>query len=151
MSPQKNGTAQDLFEIYSGIVENEKFGMTISWKGRKDLDFWGSKYCNMINGSDGSIFPPFISRDRVIRIFSPDMCRSIYMTYHSDVELKGVPAYRFTTPKEVMQDPRIEPENVCYCSQAVEDEDFDQCSKAGVFRIGACRKGMQGRNMYTKY
>ncbi|OXA40564.1 lysosome membrane protein 2 [Folsomia candida] len=137
----KNGTAQDLFEIYSGIVENEKFGMTISWKGRKDLDFWGSKYCNMINGSDGSIFPPFISRDRVIRIFSPDMCRSIYMTYHSDVELKGVPAYRFTTPKEVMQDPRIEPENVCYCSQAVEDEDFDQCSKAGVFRIGACRKG----------
>jgi hypothetical protein len=95
-----------------------------------------------IIGSDGSIFNPFLSRDRIIRIFSPDMCRSIYMTYDKDVELKGIPAYRFTTPKEVMQDPRIHAENICYCSQPdEEDVDLDKCTKAGVFRISACRKG----------
>lgn len=89
-------------EIYSGVTDNEKFGQTISWKGDTVLDFWTTPSCNMINGSDGSIFPPFVTRDRIIEIFSPDMCRSIYMTYLKDVELLGIPAYRFSTPKEVL-------------------------------------------------
>lgn len=122
----------------------------------------------MINGSDGSVFPPFVTRDRVLRIFSPDMCRSIYMTYLEDVEVLGVPGYRFITPRDVLEDPRINPENVCYCTHAAsataeveeekEEDEFEEeydeekeevvvdplekCSKAGVFHLAPCRKGI---------
>jgi len=90
-------------------------------------------------GSDGSIFPPFVTRDRIIEIFSPDMCRSIYMTYVKDVELLGIEAYRFSTPKEVLEDPRVFKENKCYCVKPGEND--EGCSKGGAFQLGACRKG----------
>jgi len=127
-------------EIYSGVKINEKFGETISWKEQEQLSFWKTDYCNMINGSDGSIFSPFVNRDRILKIFSPDMCRSIYMKYVEDIELYGVPAYRFATPKDVLEDPRINSENECYCLES-DGDDLKGCTKAGVFRIGACRKG----------
>lgn len=96
-------------------------------------------YRVIIIGSDGSLFAPAVTRDRVLRIFSPDMCRSMVMTYVEDVELKGVPAYRFTTPKHVMQSPRDNPDNICYCSNP--GQNFEGCTKSGVFRIGKCKKG----------
>lgn len=142
--------------IYSGMNDNTLFGETISWKGDEELYFWNTDYCNMINGSDGSVFPPFVTRDRVLRIFSPDMCRSIYMKYDEDVEVLGVPGYRFITPREVLEDPRVFQENACYCPEAVsrgmyEDEkvelNLEKCTKAGVFRLGPCRKGMFAFNV----
>lgn len=129
-------------KIYSGVIDNTMFGETISWKGTDVLSFWDNDYCNMINGSDGSVFPPFVNRDRVLRIFSPDMCRSIYMTYLEDVEVLGVPGYRFITPKDVLEDPRVNAENICYCKRKDPDEEsLDDCSKAGVFYLAPCRKG----------
>ncbi|ODN04815.1 Lysosome membrane protein 2 [Orchesella cincta] len=135
----KNGTAGDLMQIYSGVGDNTLFGETISWKGNDMLSFWETDYCNMINGSDGSVFPPFVTRDRVLRIFSPDMCRSIYMKYHEDVEVLGVPGYRFITPREVLEDPKVYPENTCYCTEP--GDDLEGCAKAGVFYLAPCRKG----------
>ncbi|CAL8137067.1 unnamed protein product [Orchesella dallaii] len=135
----KNGTAGDLMQIYSGVGDNTLFGETISWKGDDMLSFWDTDYCNMINGSDGSVFPPFVTRDRVLRIFSPDMCRSIYMNYHEDVEVLGVPGYRFITPREVLEDPKVYPENKCYCTNP--GDDLAGCAKAGVFYLAPCRKG----------
>jgi len=90
----------------------------------------------MINGSDGSIFPPFVSRDRVLQIFDPNFFRSISMKYVEDVEVHGVRAYKFAIPKDVLEDPRINSENECYCLDSDGDGDLKECTKAGVFRIG---------------
>jgi len=95
----------------------------------------------MINGSDGSIFPPFVFRDRVLQIFDPGMCRSITVKYVEDVEVHGVPTYKFSIPKDELEDPRINSDNECYCLESNEDGDLKECTKAGVFRIHACRKG----------
>jgi len=100
----------------------------------------------MINGSDGSIFPPFVSRDRVLQIFDPGMCRSISMKYMEDVEVHGIRAYKFAIPRDVLEDPRINSENECYCLESDGADDLKGCTKAGVLRIGACKRGRDVEN-----
>jgi len=130
-------------KVYSGLKEIEKLGEIISVNEQKQLSFWNTEYCNMINGSDGSIFPPFVTRDQILKVFSPEMCRSIYMKYVEDIELYGIPAYRFAISKDVLEDPRINSENACYCLESYGDDDLTRCSKTGVFKIRACSKGME--------
>lgn len=65
------------------------------------------------------------------------------MTYLEDVEVLGVPGFRFITPREVLQDPSVNPENLCYCTRDEGDDlDLDKCSKTGLFYLSRCRKGL---------
>src|SRR5665811_1028464 len=60
---EKNGTLPFDYEIISGTQDNTKFGDIVSFKGEKHLDIWNGDSCNMINGSDGTLFPPFVTKD----------------------------------------------------------------------------------------
>jgi len=145
MSPnfQKNHTDDGLYEIRTGRTDSSKFGEIVRWNGESELSWWGKSgggdFCNRINGSDGSIFPPFVKKDRVVRIFSSDLCRSLYLTYTKEVEYKGVPALKFTIPEAMLADPVSNPENRCFCPNP--DPVEEKCPKAGVILLSACRKG----------
>lgn len=42
------------------------------------LDIWLTKYTNMINGSDGTLAPPFVlDESSTVYLFSTDVCRSV--------------------------------------------------------------------------
>ncbi len=43
----------------------------------RQLNIWESVGANSINGTDGTMFSPFITRDQEINSFSPDMCRYV--------------------------------------------------------------------------
>jgi hypothetical protein len=70
-------------------------------------------------------------------VFSTDLCRSLFLTYEKEVEHMGIKGYRFVAPKKMLEDPRTNPDNRCFC---MEDE-LEDCPKGGVIHIKGCKSG----------
>ena len=132
----KNETLSEELEIYTGVGDPSKFGQVASWGNRTKLNFWTEDRCNKINGSDGSLFAPFVKRERVLQLFSREMCRSLYLIYSKDIDINGIPGYRFSVPKK-MFDPTDE--NMCYCVNPGLNN--KNCPKGGTMDLSVCRNG----------
>ncbi|KAI9565812.1 hypothetical protein GHT06_009607 [Daphnia sinensis] len=132
-----NGTNQGEFKIESGANGLDKLGLIRTWKGEDSLSYWKDPYCDMINGTDGAIYPPVVDVNERIYIFVTDLCRSIYTTYERDIETMGINTHRFTVPPEVFDDKN--PDNFCYCRDHSIDPDL--CFSAGLLDLRPCQFG----------
>ena len=52
--------------------------------GEPKLNYWkvnptgeDDEYCNMLNGTDGAIYPPGVKLDEPVYIFNTDLCRFV--------------------------------------------------------------------------
>ncbi|XP_076331595.1 platelet glycoprotein 4-like isoform X2 [Tachypleus tridentatus] len=131
----KNDTTSGVFSVFTGIGDSSKFTVVNTWKNKKFLPYWGSKYCNMINGTDGGQFPPHVDKKDVLYVFSTDLCRSLYLEYEREVNILGIKAYRFTTPAKLFANPRTNPDNQCFC------KDDKKCLHAGAIDLTTCKNG----------
>jgi hypothetical protein len=131
----KNRTEPYKLEIMSGVEDSTKFGQIVTYDGKSKMDIWDGESCNMINGSDNTIQPAFVTKDTVLRAFEPDICRSVHLTYAEDVEYDGIAAYRFTLPKNFFSSEN--PDNQCFCKE----KDKSKCLTDGVSSIAACKWG----------
>ena len=61
--------------------------------------------------------------------------RSIHLGYVEDVDVKGIPAYRFAPPHDVLQSPEENPTNAGFCVPA------GDCLGTGVLKVSVCREG----------
>lgn len=94
------------------------YGLIDKYNGQSHLPHWLSDSCNQLNGTDGSIFPPHITPERVLHIYDKDLCRLMPLVYEKEVLTKAdVVGYRFTPPTNVFSDVDSYPENSCYCPQ----------------------------------
>ncbi|XP_075413764.1 platelet glycoprotein 4 [Tenrec ecaudatus] len=132
-----NNTADGVFKVYNGRDNISKVAIIDTYKGKKNLSYWPS-YCDMINGTDAASFPPFIEKTRVLQFFSSDICRSIYAVFGSEVNLKGIPVYRFVLPAKAFASPLQNPDNHCFCTEKVISMN---CTLYGVLDIGKCKEG----------
>uniref|UniRef100_A0ACB8FQA6 Platelet glycoprotein 4 n=1 Tax=Sphaerodactylus townsendi TaxID=933632 RepID=A0ACB8FQA6_9SAUR len=132
-----NETLDGLYTVYSGKDDISKTALIHSYKNKSTLSFWYS-YCDMVNGTDGASFPPFLKRDQVLYFFSSDICRSIYGEFDSDQVVKGIPLYRFIVPPGAFASPLINPDNICFCLDKTISKN---CSLAGVMDISTCKEG----------
>ncbi|ODM92785.1 Lysosome membrane protein 2 [Orchesella cincta] len=131
----KNGTESPEWQVYTGYENSADFGRVKSWDGKPDLLFWRKfSECDKVKGTDGSVFSPFLTKNSVIEVFSPDICRSISLVFETEIEYMGVPGYRFTTPSWVFADPREREENRCFCLE----ENLEDCPHAGVLPLESC-------------
>ncbi|XP_045204924.1 lysosome membrane protein 2-like [Mercenaria mercenaria] len=130
-----NGTDDGIYNIKTGEGDTSQFGMIKTWNNASSLSFWTSKTCNMLNGTDGTIFHPFAEKTDVLYVFSSDLCRSIYFTYLRDNKQKGIDVYRFTTPPEVFQAVEQNPANDGFCTPS------DNCLKSGLLNVENCHFG----------
>ncbi|XP_022235483.1 platelet glycoprotein 4-like isoform X2 [Limulus polyphemus] len=89
----------------------------------------------MINETDGNQFPPHIEKDNKIYVFSTDLCRSLYLEYEKNVFIRGISAYRFTTPTKLFGNPSTNPSNKCFCT------DPQSCLHDGTIELSACQQG----------
>lgn len=89
----------------------------------------------MINGTDSTIYAPFVTKQKVLQVFEAEVCRSIHLTYDREVEAEGIPGYRFALPKDIFSEEN--PDNQCFCKEA----DKSNCPKSGVVSVGACKQG----------
>ncbi|PSN52678.1 hypothetical protein C0J52_06018 [Blattella germanica] len=71
----KNGTSADNVTVFTGGHDIKFFGLIDKFNGRSHLPHWKTETCNALNGSDGSIFPPHISKDTTLYVYEKDLCR----------------------------------------------------------------------------
>ncbi|XP_077450103.1 platelet glycoprotein 4 isoform X1 [Stigmatopora argus] len=133
-----NYTFDGPYNIFTGKDDVTKVGTIDKWRRSRTLDFWNDTYCNMINGTDGSNFAPYVDATKPLYFFSSDICRSVSASYERSLELKGIPVYRFTLLASTLASPLENPDNHCYCRDL---ETTKNCSMAGVLDISSCQKG----------
>ncbi|XP_054255931.1 platelet glycoprotein 4 [Indicator indicator] len=132
-----NGTSDGLYKVYTGTEDITKTAIIESYKNKRNLSFWEG-YCDLVNGTDGSSFPPFVKKNQVLRFFSSDICRSIYGVFHSKQKEKGIPLYRFIVPREAFAAPVEVEDNYCFCTEKVLSQN---CTLGGLLDISACKGG----------
>uniref|UniRef100_A0A3Q2WT83 Scavenger receptor class B, member 2a n=3 Tax=Ovalentaria TaxID=1489908 RepID=A0A3Q2WT83_HAPBU len=132
---KKNGTHEGEFVFHTGEQNYLDYGKIDTWNGLREMSWWSSNQSNMINGTDGAVFHPLINRNELLYIFAADLCRSIHLAYVEDVEVKGIQAYRFAPPNDVLMSPKNNPANAGFCVPA------GDCLGTGVLKVSVCREG----------
>jgi len=150
-------------KIDSGKYMLEKFNSYVEYNGMTSLpDSWWPDFgptpsahksgikgiCKDIVGTDGSMYPPFMNKEDDLWLFNSDLCRSIWLSFEDEVDMKGINTYQFSVPGKVLN--MSNPDNFCYCPGvekcAVEVEgedrwDMSACThcKDGMLNIMGCR------------
>ncbi|XP_046557687.1 lysosome membrane protein 2-like [Haliotis rubra] len=71
----QNGSDDGAYNINTGVNDASQFAMIKSWNYNSTLPYWTSLTANMINGTDGTMFPPFVDKAQPLYLFSSDICR----------------------------------------------------------------------------
>ncbi|XP_040273892.1 lysosome membrane protein 2 isoform X2 [Bufo bufo] len=132
---QMNATNDGTYVFLSGSKGYMDFTKIVEWKGERNLMWWTSDTCNMINGTDGTSFHPLIDKDDIIYMFSSDLCRSVYAVYEASESVKGIPVFRFTPPAKVFANVTINPDNAGFCVPE------GNCLPSGLLNVSACKQG----------
>lgn len=132
-----NNTVDGVYKVFNGKDNISNVAIIDTYKGKKNLSYWQS-YCDLINGTDAASFPPFVEKSRILQFFSSDICRSIYAIFGSELDLKGIPVYRFILPAKAFASPVENPDNDCFCTEKVISKN---CTSYGVLDIGKCKEG----------
>ncbi|CAG7826290.1 unnamed protein product [Allacma fusca] len=145
---QRNGTPSKEFKVKSGIKNPKDFGKIVSFDGNKELNWWTNasrpsdeQYCNRINGTDGSFFAPFVSKEEKLEVFSYELCRSIYGIFDHEADFNGIPAYVFATPDRILNISLSNPETDCFCTDPGHGL-ANSCDAQGFMRMFSCKAGM---------
>uniref|UniRef100_A0A3Q1J632 Platelet glycoprotein 4 n=1 Tax=Anabas testudineus TaxID=64144 RepID=A0A3Q1J632_ANATE len=133
-----NGTYDGYYNVYNGKDDISKVGIIDRWRGEESLDFWDDKYCDMINGTDASSFPPFVDKKKPLYFFSSDICRSVSAGYEKKLNLKGIEVYHYTLQPSTLASPTVNPDNQCFCRDM---KTTKNCTLAGVLDISSCQDG----------
>jgi hypothetical protein len=71
--------------------------------------------CNKVKGSDGFLYPAFMSKDDKIDVFATEICRTARAVFETESEFEGISTYRYRVGKDLFASPSLYPENQCYC------------------------------------
>ncbi|KAF5295594.1 hypothetical protein FQR65_LT10397 [Abscondita terminalis] len=134
-----NTTLSGPFVIGRGI-KNTTRGSILSYKGSSTLGVWPGPACNMINGSDTTLFYPMKTPPEKIYAFSGDICRSMFVSYEKEIVFDGIPTWKYGNKKESIANTS---DNQCFCPLAKDEQynDVVKCPTSGLIDITYCVKG----------
>ena len=72
-------------------------------------------------------------------MFCPLACRSFSFVYDSDVNFRGIPAYKFKMYDGYLDNPEMNKEEACFCQR--QSPKLAQHCPAGIHRVWPCTKG----------
>ncbi|XP_068562463.1 scavenger receptor class B member 1 isoform X2 [Cebidichthys violaceus] len=124
-----NNSNTGLFTIHTGQDDIRKVHKVDSWNGLTKLSNWKTPQCNMINGTAGQLWPPFMTRESTLPFYSPDACRSLELVYQRDGEMKGIPLFRYVAPKTMFANG----------TDYTPNEGFCPCRQSGLLNVSSCR------------
>lgn len=124
-----NNSNTGLFTIHTGKDNIQNVHKVDSWNGLTELNYWRTPQCNMINGTAGQMWPPFMTKKSTLPFYSPDACRSMELVYQRPGHMKGIPYYRFVAPTTLFANGTdYEP-----------NEGFCPCRQSGLLNVSSCR------------
>lgn len=128
---QQNNTFDGITSVSTGESDINSLVHILSWKEQTKLKVWSTSYANMLNGTDGSQFAPGTSSDDTLYVFVNQLCRSLYLTYDSKIEVQGIDALQFRVPAKAFQNGTLNPDNKGFCTS--------KCYPSGILDIGVCQ------------
>ncbi|XP_076446442.1 scavenger receptor class B member 1-like [Babylonia areolata] len=131
----KNNTDDGLYTVYTGTDDLSKFLIIDKWNHLSHLDYWSTPLANMINGTDGSLYPPFVTTDRVLQMYDSNLFRSMSMVYQENSEVLGVPTMKFIVKDDEFANATVNPWNAGFCTPR------NQCIPSGVLNCSAMGHG----------
>ncbi|CAG02411.1 unnamed protein product, partial [Tetraodon nigroviridis] len=140
-----NGTADGVYTVYTGKDDISKVGLIHSWRGNRTVNFWQDRYCDMINGTDASSFPPFLDQTKPLFFFSSDICRSVSASFERSRDLRGIRVFRYVLLPETLAAPVDNPDNHCFCRDT---QVTRNCTLAGALDISSCQDGSASKPVY---
>ncbi|KAI0227214.1 Lysosome membrane protein 2 [Lamellibrachia satsuma] len=130
----KNDTDDGVYTVFTGERDITRLGYIDKYNGSKYLTFWSTSYANEVNGTDGSIHPPFMTKDTTLQMFQSIICRSGTAVFESttlsrhDIEL-----YRFVAPSSSFASAKDNPNNAGFCTP------YGHCMGSGVLNVSSCQ------------
>jgi lysosome membrane protein 2 len=101
------------------------------------MSIWSTDKSNMINGTDGTLFAPFVNKTEEIQLFMSDLCRSFTMGFNGTMETHyGIELYGFTPSEFFFANATVNPDNAGYCTPP------GNCLPAGVMNLTQCVQGV---------
>ena len=128
----QNDTNSKVYQARDGTNDVRRWMEINEYDNMNHLDIWNTKYGNMINGTDGYGFAPFV--DSPPDIFIDLLCRSFHLSSPAEKskqishdKTKFILGWdTFATPEEV-------PENIDFCVDG-------NCPKAGLLNMTECTR-----------
>ncbi|XP_069695610.1 protein peste-like [Periplaneta americana] len=132
---ERNGSTyfDGVLNLGTGADDINKVGTVFNWNyENKSSKFEGE--CGQLYGTTAEMFPPFFSRDTPLRVFIPEVCRSVTLEYLEDTEITGIPGYRYFMGEKNVDNGTLYPENWCSCG--------GECLPSGVINASSCLRDM---------
>nr|XP_035936748.1 scavenger receptor class B member 1 isoform X2 [Halichoerus grypus] len=124
-----NNSDSGLFTVFTGVKDFSRIHLVNKWNGLSKVKFWHSDQCNMINGTSGQMWAPFMTPETSLEFYSPEACRSMTLIYKESGTFEGIPTYRFVAPSTLFANGSVYPPNQGFCP----------CLESGIQNISTCR------------
>jgi len=129
----KNNSLGGEFLVNTGSEDIAKLGQVVKFNNRTTLSAWEDgdekSECNSISGTDGSVFPPFVTEDTTLNIFNKDLCRSLPLQFSEKVNHHDLETLRFIPAKSAFS----HQDNSCFCAGQ------STCAPQGLFNVTECQ------------
>lgn len=128
---KRNGTEMlsGKYNVDTGVDDIYRLGRIRQFNDLPEFPFYNGE-CKQLKGSAGEFFQPEPSLTKPIRLFAPQMCRSIPYEYEKKVQLHSVMGHRFTAGVRSLDNGTLYGENKCYAST--------DSMPSGVMNISIC-------------
>ncbi|XP_012664499.1 scavenger receptor class B member 1 isoform X1 [Otolemur garnettii] len=126
-----NNSDSGIFTVFTGVKNMSRIHLVDKWNGLSKVNYWHSDQCNMINGTSGQMWAPFMTPKSSLEFYSPEACRSMKLIYKEPGVFQGIPTFRFVAPKTLFANGSIYPPNEGFCP----------CMESGIQNVSTCRFG----------
>ncbi|XP_025990530.2 sensory neuron membrane protein 1 isoform X2 [Solenopsis invicta] len=116
--------------VYRGIKNNEDVGRVVTVGNHTKMDMWYGSPCNDFQGTDGTIFPPFLKKEKEVWVHSLDICRSIGAYYIEPGKVQGFKTLHYTAD---LGDPSENDDVKCLCLES------EGCMPKNIYDASPCK------------
>ncbi|XP_010839573.1 PREDICTED: scavenger receptor class B member 1 isoform X2 [Bison bison bison] len=124
-----NNSDSGLFTVFTGVKNFSRIHLVDKWNGVSKVNYWHSDQCNMINGTSGQMWAPFMTPESSLEFYSPEACRSMKLVYKEQGVFGGIPTFRFVAPSTLFANGSVYPPNEGFCP----------CRESGIQNVSTCR------------
>ncbi|XP_054568632.1 scavenger receptor class B member 1 isoform X1 [Eptesicus fuscus] len=124
-----NNSDSGLFTVFTGVKDFSRVHLVDKWNGVSKVNYWHSDQCNMINGTSGQMWAPFMTPETSVEFYSPEACRSMKLVYQEAGVYEGIPTFRFKAPDTLFANGSVYPPNEGFCP----------CLQSGIQNLSTCR------------
>ncbi|RZF44930.1 hypothetical protein LSTR_LSTR013120 [Laodelphax striatellus] len=136
----KNNSLEGPYRIYRGRKIPTNVGKIKMYKNEETLKVWPiNTSCNIIQGTDSTIFPPFMKKTELLYIFVPELCRSMFAEFSRVIKFDNVVSYEYIGSTKNFADPSRHPDNLCHCEDNTQTPGSGLvCPKEGAIYLSKC-------------